>query len=116
MTKWEVEEYKKNILNALIKTDPLKIILFGSIASGLFTEDSDFDMVIILNIPDLPNNYEEKLAMKLTIRKALGDLSFKIPIDLIVYTIPEYEEIKKMNTSFYQELVKTGEVLYEKAG
>jgi len=85
-------------------------------ASGNYSEDSDFDIAIILDIPEYPADFEEKLALKMSIRKSLGDLSHKVPIDLIVYTIPEYAELRNLKTSFYQELETTGKVLYEKAG
>lgn len=116
MTEMEVENFKLQILTALKTMNPFKIILFGSMASGNYSEDSDFDIAIIMDIPEFPTNYEEKLALKMSIRKSLGNLSYKIPIDLIVFTLPEYAELKRLKTSFYQELEETGKVLYEKAG
>jgi predicted nucleotidyltransferase len=116
MTRQAIEVYKTRICESLKCTNPYRIILFGSIASGSYNDDSDFDIAIILDYPLTPKNYEEKLDMKMSVRKALGNLSFEIPIDLIVYTMGEFETIKSLNTSFYKELEETGEILYEKAG
>lgn len=109
------ESYIQDIISRLRELDPIKIVLFGSRATGNYHEDSDFDILIVLNINSIPNTYDEKIDLKLEVRKKLRDIGKKIPIDLIVYTIPEYNSFMKATSSFANDLVKTGRIIYEKA-
>ena len=115
MTESEIRIYTKKITDSLKALDPETIILFGSAALNNTTEDSDFDILIVLNNDTIPDTYEEKLQLKLEVRESLGQLSKQIPIDLIVYTKPEYFELQKLNNSFYREIKSAGKVLYDKA-
>jgi len=93
----------------------MKIILFGSYANGNFSEDSDIDLIVILDSSEIAKNYEEKMKNKLLVRKSIYELSKKIPIDLVVYTKTEYDIIANNENSFYNEIVNSGKILYEKA-
>ncbi|XOF35387.1 MAG: nucleotidyltransferase domain-containing protein [Candidatus Electrothrix sp. YB6] len=68
------------------KTDPYQIILFGSYAGDSFTEDSDLDLLVVLDSLGIAKNYAEKMRNKMLVRKKIYKLSKKIPIDLLVYT------------------------------
>ncbi|MBN2881812.1 nucleotidyltransferase domain-containing protein [Candidatus Woesearchaeota archaeon] len=115
MTESEIRTYTQKITDSLKTLDPETIILFGSAAKNNTKEDSDFDILIVLNNDTIPDTYEDKLQLKLMVRDSLGQLSKQIPIDLIVYTKPEYFELQKLNNSFYREIKSTGKVLYDKA-
>lgn len=62
----------------------------------------------------IPDTYDQKLELKVQVRESIYDLSRKVPIDLVVYTNGEYEMIKKMKTSFFNEISNNGKILYEK--
>jgi len=111
----EIEQYVPLILERLRKLNPLKIIIFGSYATGIMEEDSDLDILIVLNEDIVPSTYDEKLELKLKVRKLLRDINQNIPIDILVYTRPEYEEFVKQKSSFSQEIENTGKILYEAA-
>ena len=111
----ELKSYIPTIIESLKGIDPYKIIIFGSVAQGIETENSDIDIVVIINKENLPNSYDEKLANKILVRNAILDLSFEIPIDLLVYTKKEFSLLLENNKPFMNELTDNGKVVYEKA-
>jgi predicted nucleotidyltransferase len=112
----EYHRYLPEILESLKSIKPLRIILIGSYAEGTVDEDSDLDLVIILDKKRVSKNYQEKMDNKLLVRRCIYEFSKKIPIDLIVYTKEEFQQISELETSFYREINSTGKILYEKAG
>ncbi len=104
------------LVESLKVIDPYKIYLFGSHASGNSDEESDVDIVVILDEFIIPADYSEKMKRKLLVRRALYNLSRKIQIDIVVYTRGEFKEISELKTSFYNTLKSDGFVLYQKAG
>lgn len=103
------------IIKTLKRINPFKIILFGSYANGIFSEDSDIDLIVVLDSLEIAKNYDEKMKNKLLVRRHLYDLSKRVAIDLVVYTKGEFEIISTNENSFYNEIKNTGEILYEKA-
>jgi len=112
----DLRSYIPDLVDSLQKVDPFKIILFGSLAEGSQTEDSDIDLVVILNTDVFPRTADEKLRYKVDVRNAIRDISFEIPIDLIVYTKAELSKLESINSPFFNELSAKGKILYEKAG
>ncbi len=108
-------KYIPEIIKILKQINPYKIILFGSYANGIFSEDSDIDLIVVLDSSEISKNYDEKMKNKLLVRRYLYDLSKKVAIDLVVYTKGEFEIISKNENSFYNEIKNTGKILYEKA-
>ena len=103
------------IVSRILELDPHKIILFGSQAAGTSTEESDIDLLVILDSGNISRNYEEKMRNTLAVRNSIYEINKRIPIDLIVYTKAEYEVIEKEGASFSKEIKNTGRILYEKA-
>lgn len=113
-----MEDHKKyipEIVRNISPLNPYKIILFGSYASGVFSEDSDLDLLVILDSQEIAKNYDEKMRNRLLVRRSIYELSKKVPVDLLVYTKGEYDIISESGSSFYNQITKTGKVLYEKA-
>jgi predicted nucleotidyltransferase len=71
--------YIDQLLEALKQSDPYRIILFGSYAKGTAGENSDVDMVVILDNNDVTKNYEERLQKKLYINKLVRSINYKMP-------------------------------------
>ena len=115
MSEVEKDTYLQDIINVLSKLEIKEIILFGSINNGNFDEESDIDLLVVLDIDKIPETYEEKMEMKLQLRKAIREINRKIAIDLLVYTKKEFEIIKKEGNNFFQDIIKNGRKLYEKA-
>ena len=111
-----LSDYLVEIKKNLMTVNPYKLILFGSVSEGDAQNDSDIDLLVILDSDEIAANYEEKMRNKLMVRKCIYDISKEIPIDLLVYTRKEYEIIEHNKKSFFKEINVTGTVLYEKAG
>lgn len=107
-------ERKKNIelelarFIEILKTSAnlLKIILFGSVASGNIHQWSDIDLVII---EDTNLSFYERIKR---IRKLLRP---RIGTDLMVYTPVEFEFLCEKKPFFKNEIVGRGKILYERA-
>ncbi len=110
----EVDIYIDKILRSLKKIGPRLVMVFGSYSKGEINENSDLDLLIVLDKDEVPKSYDEKIEMKLEIRRILRDINRRIAIDLLVYTLPEYEEFMKSDSSFSKEIIETGKVLCEK--
>jgi uncharacterized protein len=84
---------------------PKKIILFGSYAYGRPTEDSDVDLLVIMN----RTRYRGE-RMSLRIRQAIPA---GFPLDLLVRTPNFLSQRMTWGDSFTREILTLGKVLYE---
>lgn len=97
----------QNVAGQIAKAfHPQKIVLFGSYAYGVPTENSDVDMLVILP-------FEGKGAQKsVEIMRAVNPV---IPVDLLVRTMDQISERIRLNDFFLREVMEKGKVLYEAA-
>lgn len=107
-------DYIPGIIESLKSIDPYQIYLFGSVAVGQETSDSDIDLVVILNNSNISKSYDEKLENKILVRDAIIDISMEIPIDLLVYSRTEFNKLKEINKPFASEILDKGSLIYEK--
>ena len=92
-----------NIKNQIVKKyDPKGIILFGSLAKGIFKINSDIDLCIIKDTDDK--------------RKLLTDMyvcvESEIPFDLVLYTDEEWSKCISDKSSFAYIINNTGVKIY----
>ncbi len=85
---------------------PEKVILFGSHAYGTPSEDSDVDLLVVMD------HGGSGVAQAVEIVRRVRS---RIPIDLVVRTPQEMRQRLKWNDFFLKDVVKRGEVLYESA-
>ena len=111
--KIDFDYYIAEIVEKLKELNPYKIILFGSCAWGTPNEYSDIDLLVVLNKNEIPKNYRERMNYKLFVRNKIIDLSFQVPIDLIVYTKPMYKKFNELGSLFSKEILTKGKILYE---
>ncbi|MCL2793104.1 MAG: nucleotidyltransferase domain-containing protein [Spirochaetaceae bacterium] len=111
-----MENYISQLVEALKQSDPYRIILFGSCARNIATENSDIDMVVILDNDDVAKTYQERLNKKLYINRLVRNINYKVPLDIIVYSKAEYKIVKDYGNYFIDEIERTGKIIYEKAG
>ena len=83
---------------------PNKIILFGSYAYGVPTEDSDVDILVVM--PFRGKNPEKATEIWKATRP-------KFPIDIMVRKPGELRKRLKMGDFFLRDIVEKGKVLYE---
>ncbi|MBN2130290.1 MAG: nucleotidyltransferase domain-containing protein [Sedimentisphaerales bacterium] len=88
-------------------TQPDKIILFGSAATGAMTADSDVDLLIVE--PDTRNQRDEYVR----IIKALWGLRY--PFDVLFIDTEWFEESKDVVGGIAYPAHKYGKVIYEAA-
>src|SRR5437867_3830206 len=85
---------------------PKKIILFGSYAYGQPSEDSDVDLLIVLQGKGRPQDRALEIR-----EQVVADF----PIDLIVRTPAELRQRLSWGDWFLKEIVEKGIVLYDAA-
>ena len=88
-------------------TQPQRIILFGSAATGQMTEDSDIDLLVLEPTPVDPRQES------VLIRQAVRGLGY--PFDIIVMATDRFEETKDVIGGIAYPANKYGRVIYEEA-
>jgi len=91
-----------------------KLILFGSFAYGMPTKDSDIDLLVVTSDEIIPVDFSEKAEVYLKVAREIESIRRRVPIDLIVHTRPMHRKFIELNSMFCREIMKRGQVLYEK--
>jgi predicted nucleotidyltransferase len=86
---------------------PDKVVLFGSFASAQATEDSDVDLLVIMEFEGKP--WQQATEIRKTLRPAF-------PLDLLVRTPSQIQQRLDMGDCFIEDITQKGTVLYEAAG
>ncbi len=109
MTKKEIE---KEIVNRITKVEKtLRIILFGSYAYGDQDKDSDIDLLVVIDKNEYPRSFKEKSENFLKISRAIRPIEKDVPIDLVVYTKPEFEKFVELDSMFSRKVLHRGKEL-----
>ncbi len=97
---WNQKEVKAHLLQAATKIHAQSVWLFGSYARGEARDDSDVDILLIME-SDLPRPKRAALAYQ-----ALR--SWKAPKDILVYTQQEFDEWKDVEGSLCHRIASEG--------
>lgn len=97
----EIRDIAKRIAE---KFDVEKIILFGSYANGKADENSDVDLLVVMNTKKRP------IAQRYEIYKSLTPIHFAL--DIIVRTEDDLKRRIPQGDWFLKEAYETGKVLY----
>jgi predicted nucleotidyltransferase len=111
----EIELVLNELVENLKPADPLKIVLFGSHARGTAREDSDIDIMVILDNDYVAANYTERMNRFLSVSRLVRGIHGKFAMDILVYSRKELGIIKSNGNDFIDEVEETGRVIYEKA-
>ena len=114
-TKKEEEpekEKEKEIVSRITKVEKiLRIILFGSQAYGNQDKNSDIDLLVVIDKNVYPKNFKEKSENFLKISRAIRPIEKEVPIDLVVYTKPEFERFVELDSMFSRKVLRQGKEL-----
>ncbi|HUS92823.1 MAG TPA: nucleotidyltransferase domain-containing protein [Phycisphaerae bacterium] len=83
---------------------PQRVILFGSYAQGIPTEDSDVDLLVIMSFEG--RSVDKSVEMRLKLRPPF-------PMDLLVRRPEEVRRRIEMGDLFLRDVLTEGKVLYE---
>ena len=83
---------------------PQRVILFGSYADGTATDDSDIDILVVMQFEG--NAIDKSVEIRLKI-------NLKFAIDLLVRTPDMIQKRISMGDGFMQNILQQGKVLYE---
>lgn len=86
------------------KFKPQKVILFGSHAYGNPNEDSDVDLLVVMQFEG------RSVRQAIKIRQ---NISCEVPLDLMVRTPEQISRRLSLGDFFFNEIISSGKVLYE---
>ncbi|MDP3735228.1 MAG: nucleotidyltransferase domain-containing protein [bacterium] len=106
MDQKSVDKKIKTIVDTIVRTfKPEKVILFGSYAWGVPTEDSDVDLLVVGESAKPRRERERDIDRSLVPRT--------MPLDILAYTPKELrEKIDDDRNLFLEDIVSNGTVLY----
>ncbi len=105
ITSEQIDQVKQR----LIKTyDPLAIYIFGSYARGNPTEDSDLDLLVVID-----DYTEDRYKDLVKGHKAL--IGLKICKDILLYNKQQFKESLEDQLSLCHKISKEGKKIYAKA-
>jgi len=91
----------------LTVTQPDRVILFGSAATGQMTRDSDIDLLVVLDDPG------DALEESIRIRRSLRGLGY--PFDVLIISTEWFEDSKGVIGGIAFPANKYGRVIYAAA-
>jgi len=96
-----------DMVEQIVRTcNPIRVMLFGSVAKGEMRPDSDIDLLVIQNT-DVPRAYRAA-ALKPFFLESV------VPVDVVVMTEAEFAEESVRPYSFAHSAATSAIVLYEK--
>ena len=108
ITNKQIQEVTDIIVEEI---QPEKVFLFGSYVSGIPDPESDIDIIVVVD-KELEKKSRIEAMMKLNIKTALPDLMF--PKDFKMYSLNEYDELRKNKFSFLYNALQNAKTLYER--
>ncbi len=104
ITQKIIDETKKRLIKAY---KPRKIYIFGSYAWGTPDDESDLDLLIVVD----SYKREDLHSLKVKAYKLLIDLRFSK--DIVIYSKDEFEKFSKDRARFCYKVKHDGQKIYE---
>lgn len=89
--------------------DPVRVIVFGSVARGDVHAESDLDVLVIVD-------RLEPADRRPLMRRARAAIQAPVPVDVVVAGADEFDARRDVNGSPYYWPAREGEVVYERSG
>lgn len=106
-----IDEISKEIAERLSSVKPFKVYLFGSYAYGTPNENSDIDLMVVLEKDKTSHSFVERMADNLMLNKKLLDINSKYPIDLIVISRSDFNNMISDDNSNFKQLIEKAKVI-----
>ena len=104
-----LEEWLPAVVERVVERfDPLRVILFGSLARGEMKYDSDIDLLVVFEEVELEN--KRKLAVD--IRRAIAGVP--VPVDVVVTDVDEIDRQGHIVGTVLRPALREGTVVYER--
>ena len=100
-----IEVISKAIKQIIEKFHPEKIIIFGYYAYDKPGQNSDLDLLIVMNY----KGSNKKQAVKI-----LQSIDYHFPFDLIVRSSDQIHERIRLGDFFFKDIIDKGKVLYDR--
>jgi len=97
----QIEEFSRQIGRQF---NAERVVLFGSYAQGIATDDSDVDLLVV--VPFKGRSVDQSVAIRMKLRP-------RFPVDLLVRTPEKLRQRIEMGDDFMREILEEGKVLYE---
>ena len=108
MTETEIQLILDKIVKKITENTPTeKIILFGSWAKEAATDDSDLDLLVVMNVQG--SKRQEAIKIDLLLE------GIPLPTDVIVITPEDIKKYCNCPGTIIRQAVQEGRVLYERA-
>ncbi len=98
----EINRYARELV---AKFQPERVILFGSYAEGRPTEDSDVDLLVVMDHQG--RDVEQAFEIRRSIKR-------RFPLDLVVRTPATVDRRLTQNDTFLSTVYSKGQTLYER--
>ena len=103
-----LDEWLPEIVERIVERfDPLRVILFGSLARDELGYNSDIDLLVVLE------RVEDKHRATVELLRALKDLP--VPKDVVVTTPEEIDRRGDLVGTFLRPALREGKLLYERS-
>jgi uncharacterized protein len=104
-----LDEWLPDVIERIVERfDPLRIILFGSLARGEMDYDSDIDLLVVFEEVE----WENKRELTVEIRRAIAGIP--VPVDVIVTDTDEIRRRGHLVGPILRPALEEGKVVYER--
>jgi predicted nucleotidyltransferase len=105
-----LEEWLPAVVERMVEQfDPLKVIIFGSLARGEMGYHSDIDLLVVFDHVE----WENKRNLTVDIRRAIAGIP--VPVDVIVTDVDEIDRQGHIVGTVLRPALREGTVVYERS-
>lgn len=105
-----LEEWLPEVVERVVERfDPLRIVLFGSLARGETNRDSDIDLLVVFDHVE----WENKRELTVDIRRAIAGVP--VPADVVVTDVDEISRQGHIVGTVLRPALREGKVVYERS-
>jgi len=99
-----LEDIQKVVRQIVERFQPQKVILFGSYAHGMQTEESDVDLLVVMDTDEKPLHAAASIS---------AAIDHPFPLDILVFRPSELKASFERKGVFATEVTRKGIILYE---